>query len=327
MKQPGRGVLPILVSVLVGTLLTVSACEDPMSTPQDGTSPHSTSSDPHFGHAGHPIAMTPVRMVLAPSGRLLVTDAKAGMVFGVDPATLQPNEALRVGGKPVALGLAGNRVLVGNVATQTVEVFNPTGRFQYAFGGGPGAVQYPTDLAVDIDADLVFVVDAGAKQVKVFDLHGRLERVISGPGPEPAQLQRPVGIAVDPSRREILVSDAGTAGDHAAIKFFGYDGTYSGEISGKGKCGMLGCSGGFSTPQGLALDSQGRVYLADVLLAQILVYDRETGELLTALGGRHIGPPGLRVPFDVVIDENTDLYVTSYGTGTVEVFRNGAGSP
>ncbi len=325
-KPPRRIVLPTLLGVMVGSLLTIAACEDPLPTPPNVRPGGLPNAGPHLGPFDGLIDITPTRMAITPKGHLFVTDPRAGVVVAFDPTTLQPSGMLHVGGKPVAIGLAGSRILVGDARRQTVEVYNPKGRFQYSFGG-PGAVQYPTDLAVDMEAELVFVVDAGAKNVKVFSLHGVLQYTISGPGADVSQLQRPTGIIIDEGQQEVLISDAGQHGDHAAIKIFGYDGTFLDEISGEGSCGMLGCSGGFSTPKGLALDGQGRIYLADVLQAQILVYDRDSGQLVETLGGRNAGPPMLRVPFDVVIGKNPDVFVTSQRTGTVEVFRNGAGAP
>jgi DNA-binding beta-propeller fold protein YncE len=244
------------------------------------------------------------------------------MILSVDPVTLRADQGFQVEGRPLAIGLIGKRVFVGNVSKRTIEVYDAHGgSLQRSFG--PGAVEHPTDLAVDDVLGLIFVLDGGTKQVKVFDTRGVSRGTISGPGTGAEWLQVPTAIAVDRVAREVLISDYGTPGDQAAVKIFDYDGNYLTEISGAGDCGMMGCTGGFSRPQGLEVDGQGRVYLVDALLAQVLVFDRGTLELVNTLGGRS-GSPGLRVPLDVTIGIDGDLFVTSNRTRTVEVFYGGA---
>lgn len=265
---------------------------------------------------------SPVRVALTPRGDLMVSDSRLHLIATVDPTTLQPSGALEVRGMPLGIGMLGGRVFVGNATTQRIEVYNQRGRFWYAFGT---PVAYPADLAIDTTRNLVFVVDAIQRDVKVFDLKGTLQRVIAGPGVDAAaQLHLPTGIAVDPERQEVLVSDypdPATGGD-AAVRIFDYQGALV-QILSPGRCGSIGCTGGFSRPQGLSV-YQGRIYLADAFLAQVLVFDRATLALVKTLGGRNGGPPQLRIPMDLVIGPGADLFVTSNRTGSVEVFRGGA---
>ncbi len=272
---------------------------------------------------------SPVRLAVSPDGALLVSDPRLGMIVEVDPLTLEAGTGFKVQGGPLAVGATRKEIYVGNVGRRTVEVFDARkGTLRATFG--PGAVGKPTDLAVDESARLVFVLDAEAMDVKVFDPRGRQVLTISGPGMGEAQLMQPTGIAVDPVRGEVLVSQYGVFGGPqktAAVKIFDYNGNYLTMISGAGKCGMLGCSGGFSTPQGLAVDARGRIYLTDVLQSQVQVYDRATLKLLTTLGGRDVGYPGLRKPLDAALGLNGELFVTSNKTNAVEVFYNVGGRP
>jgi hypothetical protein len=74
------------------------------------------------------------------------------------------------------------------------------------------------------------------------------------------------------------------------------------------------------------VDDLGRIFVADVLLAKVLVFDRETLEQVGELGGG-AGDPTLFVPLDVAVDTDGDVFVTSNRTRSVEVFPNGAGQP
>lgn len=269
---------------------------------------------------------SPFRLVATKRAHLFATDAKAQVVAFVDPITLEPIAGIEVHGMPKAIGLSGNKIFVGNATRQTVEVYDGNkGTLRYSFGAG--RVTDPSSLAVDETQGLVFVVDAGTREVKIFDFRGRQVGTISGPGVGVDRLESPIAIMLDPSIGEIYVSDYGGPTTHAAIKIFDYSGNSLGEFSGEGSCGMLGCSGGFSRPQGMALDGQGRIYLADLLLAQVLVIDRATKKVIETYGGRGAGPPELRMPTDVAIVNGEDLYVASYRTGRVEVFRGVVGQP
>lgn len=310
----------LLAGLCLGPLF-VYGCWSDQRTPAeaDGTA---QEFEPQFAALAADSMASPVRVATTPRGRLLVSDARRGMILGIDPTTLHPDEGFEVEGIPLAIGLLGKRVFVGNVSKRTIEVYSAHGGFlQRSFG--PGVVEHPTDLAVDKVLGLVFVLDGSTKQVRVFDTRGASRGTISGPGTGPQWLQVPTAIAVDGVTGEVLVSDYGTPGDHAAIKIFDYDGNWLAEISGAGDCGVLGCTGGFSRPQGLEVDGQGRVYLVDALLAQVLVFDRGTLELVATMGSRS-GAPGLRVPLDLAIGIDGDLFVTSNRTRTVEVFYGGA---
>lgn len=310
-------------SLLGLALMGVLACADDSGGPPGPADVLFATA--HFGKGLTPLGalQSPVRIALTPRGGLLVSDSRLDLVVTVDPTTLRPTGAMSVRGKPLAVGMQGARIFVGNAATQRIEVYNHKGQFWYAFGA---PVAYPTDLAIDTTRNLVFVVDALEREVKVFDFKGTLQQVIAGPGADvAAQLHVPTGIAVDPERQEVLVSDYPdpATGGNAAVRIYGYQGSLL-QVLSPGRCGSMGCTGGFSRPQGIALDAQGRIYLADAFLAQVLVFDRATLTLVKTLGGRDAGPPQLRIPMDLLVGSGGDLFVTSNRTGSVEVFPGGA---
>ncbi|MFQ5747758.1 MAG: NHL repeat-containing protein [Gemmatimonadota bacterium] len=212
---------------------------------------------------------------------------------------------------------SGGLLLVGNAETGTVDVYRAaSGKWLRALGG-PGAVNDPTDIAVDASAGTVFVLDGRGARVLVFDLaSGALVRTISGPGLAASDLQAPTGIAFDPARGEILVSDYGDPAMSVppAVKLFAPDGTYLTEIS--GKAGMLGQR--FSRPQGLAVDAAGRILLVDALAGEVQVLDRATGSLQATLGGFGSGPGQLWLPLDVAIGLQGRIYVTNNRAGRVD---------
>lgn len=307
------GVRLIRLVCLAGALLVAHGC---WREREEGP----TAVDPDLGKTrlnlvGLQSFKSPLRLALTSDGRVLVTDTRLRMVLAVDPVTLTPDQGFKVSGKPLGVAATKKVIFVGNATKSTVEMFDakrgtPQGSL------GPGVVDNPIDLAVDDRARLLFVLDGTAGDIKVFDTRGRFEGTIAGP----TQLTTPMGLTVDPLRQEVLVSDWGPDGGNASIKIFGYDGMFIDEISGAGRCGLLGCSDGFSRPGGLATDAQSRVYIADALLAQVVIFDRAAKKQIGALGDR----PILRVPTDVLVDENANVYVASNRTRTVEMFAGGA---
>jgi len=193
----------------------------------------------------------------------------------------------------------------------------------YRTSFGAGRAERPADIVADTGLALLFVLDSKLGQVTVFEADGTVVRTISGPGSAESQLLSPTALGLDPVRGEVLVSDYGAETDHASVKVFGYDGTYVGLIDGTGSCGMLGCSGGFSRPQGVFVSGD-QVFFGDALLASIEVYDRTTMGYVSTLGGRDAGYPELRLPTDVFVSDAGDVFAASYQSGTVEMFPGGA---
>ena len=314
-----RRTVPVCDPRLLIVALALAGCE----YDRVPASPAAPQLQPALRGAPPASLVSPLRLAVAPGARaILASDPQSDLVVELDAASLTPLGAARPRGKPLAVGMAGGRVFVGNATTRTIDVLHRNGRRAYSFGRD--AVGYPSDLDVDANRGLLFVVDGLARDVKVFTLDGSLLRAMGGGG----TFQAPIAIAVDTARREVLVSDYGNpdGGVAAAVKIHAYDGRYLTEISGRGRCGSLGCSGGFSRPQGLTV-AGGRVFLADGLLAAVLVFDRATLSPVGTLGGRSLGPPYLRLPTDVVVGRHGDLFVASSLTGRVEVFRGAAAVP
>ncbi len=273
----------------------------------------------------------PKRIAESNGGSLVVSDPSLGGIAAVDQASLEILWVCPVPGEPLAVGTWNNLLFVGNATTHHVEVYRVAGpgkkiEFLYNLGAQEQATatffQVPSDIAIDKQQRLVFVLDSASRQVNVFDVRGSFLYTISPSGE--ATLLSPTAIAVDETRQEVLVSDYGDpsgtffggARTAARILFYTYNGTYLGQIDGAHR---------FARPQGLAVDDVGRVYVAEALLGQIFVFNRSTGEIVNKLGSFGEAPGQLQLPLDVVLDQKSgDLFVTNNMLQRVEVFR-GAG--
>jgi sugar lactone lactonase YvrE len=133
------------------------------------------------------------------------------------------------------------------------------------FGESEG-MSFPNGVAVDRDG-LVYVADSNNGRLLVFAADGELLAKI-GRGAGAGNLGLPRGVAIDGQGRAFIVDSSGqgvlvyavletgtTQPEH--LGFFGGHGTADGQ---------------FAFPMGVAVDAQGRVYVADTANGRIQVW-------------------------------------------------------
>ena len=116
---------------------------------------------------------SPMRIAEGPPGQLLVSDSRQDKVYAIDETNLAPVWSFDVQGTPMAVGFAANLIFVGNASTQNVEVYRLKGapkgpsktlEFQFNLGltppGVPGNIRTPSDIDLDKNAQLAFVLDS-----------------------------------------------------------------------------------------------------------------------------------------------------------------------
>ncbi len=267
------------------------------------------------------VLQSPVRIALAPSGNLLVSDYLERAIVTLEQRTGEVVRAFPVAGRPLGIAWYRGRFYVGNEATARVEVYDRMGGFLYAL---EGTIAQPNDIAVDNRRGVVFVTATQEGTVEVFDAHGAYLYAIPAVTTDEARLVRPTGIALDREREQVIVSDFGdpAGGREARVQIYDYAGNYVRGISGEAGTSEFQ----FSRPQGVAVDGAGRVFVVDSLLGQVLVFDGATGAGLKILGSFGTEPGQLFLPLDVALDAGSgDVFVTNNRLGRVEVFRGGAG--
>ena len=155
----------------------------------------------------------------------------------------------------------------------------------------------PAGLAIDA-ADNLYVVDSELKAVLVFDKNRKPIRSIGVAN----ELQSPAYITIDAQRARIYVSDP------KANKIVIYDrfGKKAGEIGAE-----RGSDGGdyhFSSPQGMAMDKSGHLYVAELLGAKISVFDAD-GHYLRSFGERGDAQYQFEAPKDLAFDSDGNLWI------------------
>jgi DNA-binding beta-propeller fold protein YncE len=181
-----------------------------------------------------------------------------------------------------------------------IEKFDSSGTFQKAFGAGMFAV--PQGLYVDRDGN-VWAGDQIARNGKGADLikfspDGRVLMTLGKPGMPgngPDYLSA-VSAVVVASNGDIYIADGHGMGTNDRIVKFSKDGKFITEWGKHGKA-----AGEFDTPHGIALDSAGRVYVADRANNRIQIFAPD-GKFVAEW--KQFGRPS-----DVAIDKNDTIYV------------------
>ncbi len=243
------------------------------------------------------------RIAIAPDGVVVVTDPDGDAVhlftpFGTLMRTISGLE------QPLGCAVDGEgRIYIGDEGTRAVWIYDPQGTQVGILGSGLGEFIKPTDLAIDRVQGMIYVVDSKSHRVTRYGPSGVLLGSFGGRGSGPGELDFPTGIALDPDNDRVYVGDHG----NHRIQVFDGEGQW------------IESMGPFSRVQGLALDHQHRLYVADAFQSHVVVLDA-AGTRLSTLGGYGTDPGLMVLPTDVVVDEYGRLLVTSHGTGKVAVF-------
>lgn len=174
----------------------------------------------------------------------------------------------------------------------------------------------PGGVAIDTENRLLYVVDTGADQVKVFDADSfKLLRSIGTPGKkhtltDPGTFSLPTHIALD-GDGNVFVTDT----LNNRVEIFDADGQFISEF---GKAGDG--PGYFARPKGIAVDCDGHIWVVDEVQSRVQVFDRE-GRLLAYFG--ELGPyPGqFNGPYGIAIDKKNRVLVSEQFPGRVQVFQ------
>jgi DNA-binding beta-propeller fold protein YncE len=178
--------------------------------------------------------------------------------------------------------------------------FDPAGKLVTSFGAG--MFHFPHGLGIDREGN-VYVSDERAKNgrgatVVKFSPDGKVLLTLGKagmPGDGADFLHGPSDVVVAPNG-DIYVADGHGGDTNDRIAKFSKDGKL---IKAWGKHGKA--QGEFDTPHGIALDSTGRVYVADRVNGRVQVFDAD-GKFIAEW--KQFGRPS-----SVAIDKNDILYV------------------
>jgi sugar lactone lactonase YvrE len=168
-------------------------------------------------------------------------------------------------------------------------------------------------LAMD-DDDRLFVSDPGLSHILVFNpKHEATDVITEG-------LVTPGGLAIDTENRLLYVSDV----EQDQVLVYDADSLkLKRRIGTGGKKHALTTPGDFARPGGLAVDSDGNLYVADTLNDRVEIFDGD-GTFIRTFGKAGDGPGYFSRPKGVAIDSDDHIWVVDGMQDRVQVFNQDA---
>jgi ABC-type Fe3+ transport system permease subunit/sugar lactone lactonase YvrE len=232
--------------------------------------------------------------------------------------------------RSVVTDRAGNLYAVD--MTGRVQKYSADGEYLLAWQMPQTDLGRPKGLACDRQGNVV-VLEPHYHRVNHFSTNGVLVGIWGTHGTNTGELSFPRAVAVN-SRGEIWTSEYGLvervqrfAVELPAVspKTASTNGTNripARLLLSIGSPGMD--SGQFNRPEGLCVDAQDRLYVADSCNHRIQVFDAD-GHFLRQFGRPGRGRGELSYPYDVAVDRAGRCYVCEFGNHRVQVFdTNGA---
>ena len=260
----------------------------------------------------------PYSVVSDSHDRIIVTDPGARGVHIFDFAQQKYKFLSRPEGKDamsepqcVAVDKQDN-IYVTDSDAGKIFVFDPGGKYRRVIGslkGGEGYFKRPTGIAVDSDAQRIFVTDTLRNKIYVMDMQGSVLQIIGKTGSGDLEFNFPTELRLE--GQDLIVVDA----MNFRIQVLDRSGTFKYAI------GHLGdSSGDFFRPKGVALDSEGHIYVVEALNADVQVFDTQ-GRLLYYFGQKGSGPGEFQLPAGLFIDHNDRIFVADSYNRRVQVFH------
>jgi DNA-binding beta-propeller fold protein YncE len=253
--------------------------------------------------------------------------------------------------RPAGVAAAGHLIAVADAGGGAVHFYDlERHRFRVLSACGDAILREP--VAVVFLGDRLYVSDAGAARIEIFDGEGECAGSWKlGDG------SRPAGLVADSARGRLYVADSGAHqvlafdATGAAVAHIGHRGTGPGEFNCPGwlaldalgrlyvtdalnfriqifepdgtpafSFGHLGDgSGDFARPKGVGIDRDGHIYVVDALFDAVQIFDSQ-GRYLLGFGARGTREGQFWLPSGLTIDGDRIYVVDSYNQ-RVQVFR------
>jgi len=193
-----------------------------------------------------------------------------------------------------------------------IFVFDLNGKFNRVIGSlkyGEGFFKRPTGIAVDSAAQRIYVTDTLRDQIFMLDMQGSVLQKIGKHGQGEGEFNLPTELRLD--GENLLVVDA----MNFRVQVLNRSGVFQYAI------GKIGDStGGMFRPKGVAVDSEGDLYVVDGLWGIVQAFNRK-GQLLYYFGKSGTGLGQFQLPTGLFIDRGDRIYVADSYNHRIQVYR------
>lgn len=210
------------------------------------------------------------------------------------------------------VGVAGapdGRLFVLDSQLGKVFILDAEGNLKGELEGDPEGIGRPAALAVS--GKRVYVSDVKKHRVAVYGIDGTFLQAFGRRGNKTGEFNFPTYMWFDAKAGRLWVTDSG----NFRLQWFGPDGRYGGFIGENGNR-----PGYLARPRGVAVDSEGHVFVVDAAFEAFQIFD-DMKNLLLFVGRAGDGPGRFSMPGGIFIDGRDRVYVADTQNARVQVFQ------
>lgn len=189
-----------------------------------------------------------------------------------------------------------------------VYVYDREGNERAAWG--KGELERPAAIAVDEERRRIYVSDAAAHRVVVYDEAGKLVSTVGRRGSGEEEFNWPGYLCLDAGGNVFVVDSL-----NFRVKILTPEGRF---LSSFGRHGDA--NGDFARPKGIGVDASGRVFVVDALFDAVQLFDAN-GAFLLGFGRRGVDAGEFWLPTGFALDEQDRVYVADSYNQRIQIFQ------
>jgi len=218
--------------------------------------------------------------------------------------------------KGVAYDASGN-IYVVDSGNNRVQKFTSAGVYSAQFGSagsGNGQFSSPDRIWIDSSGN-IYVSDAGNHRIQKFNSSHTFIKTWGTSGSSAGQFSSPSGVAISPDNSLAYVVDKGNSRVQVFNEFSASAAQWKAILgtSGNGATALQ-----LSSPEGLFIDSDGALYIADTGNHRIVKVSRY-GKLIGTYGSSGSGDGQFSSPSDIAVS-GTSIFVVDRGNNRIQKF-------
>ena len=212
--------------------------------------------------------------------------------------------------KPRSIAVDRNDNLYVVDMTGRIQKFSPDGKFLLSWQMPQTDLGKPKGMGIDRQGNIV-VVEPHYQRVNHFSPEGKLVSQWGKSGTNRGELTLPRSIAIN-SRGQLFVTEY-TRVDR--VQGFSENGAEAFLLIGQPGSGP----GEFNRAEGVAVDSQDRIYIADSCNHRVQVFS-QSGKWLRSYGRPGKNPGEMSYPYDLRVDSAGRQFVCEFGNSRIQIF-------